>query len=108
MVSLRRFSTTMSNTTSMKMGLGATALAVAGLAGTHDAHASGFATARVGAERGTPVTDEPTAAYYNPDGIAASEGINILVDGAVAYRLASYEHQGSAEPPDGVGAYNGE
>jgi long-chain fatty acid transport protein len=107
MVSPRRFSPTMSNTISIKtpLCLGA-ALAVLGL--TNGAQASGFATARFGADRGTPVTDEPTAAYYNPAGIAASEGINILVDGALAYRLASYEHQGSAEPPDGVGANNGE
>ncbi len=36
----------------------------------NDAHATGFLVARMGGEHGTPMTDDPTALYYNPAGIA--------------------------------------
>lgn len=55
------------------------------------AHAAGFATARFGGEHGHPTTDNATAIYYNPAGIALSKGTHIFVDGTLALRWASYE-----------------
>jgi len=55
-----------------------------------DATASGFAAARFGGEHGHPTTDNPTALYYNPAGIALSKGTHIFVDGTLALRFASY------------------
>lgn len=54
--------------------------------------ASGFATARFGGEHGNPITTNPTAIYYNPAGLAESEGFRIFVDGNIAFRGASYTH----------------
>lgn len=60
-----------------------------GLAST-EAMASGISAARFGGEHGHPTTDNPTAIYYNPAGIALSEGTHIFVDGTLALRWASY------------------
>jgi long-chain fatty acid transport protein len=57
-----------------------------------DASASGFATARFGGEHGNPVTDNATSLYYNPAGMAESEGVHIFADGNIALRWASYAH----------------
>lgn len=61
------------------------------------ANASGFGTARFGGEHGHLMTDEPTAIYYNPAGITLKPGIDFMVDGAIAYRLASYTHTSDTE-----------
>lgn len=61
-----------------------------------DAGASGFATARFGGEHGHPTTDNATAIYYNPAGIALSKGTHIFVDGTLALRWASYTRPGVA------------
>ena len=75
------------------------------------AAASGFATARFGGEHGHPTTENPTAIYYNPAGLAASEGTHLFADGLFALRRASYEHQRESadteEPPDAQGANHG-
>lgn len=63
-----------------------------GLVWTGPAFAGGFATARFGGEHGNPVTSNPTAVYYNPAGIAESEGVHVFVDGSLAIRAASYTH----------------
>ncbi len=57
----------------------------------NDAMASGFAVARFGGEHGHPTTDNPTALYYNPAGMALSEGTHIFIDGSIALRFASYD-----------------
>jgi long-chain fatty acid transport protein len=76
------------------------------------ANASGFATARFGSEHGHPTTSNATAIYYNPAGIAQSEGTHLFADALVALRTASYERRVSAseepEPPDAAGANSGE
>lgn len=54
--------------------------------------ASGFSTARFGAEHGNPVTTNPTAIYYNPAGLALSDGTHLFFDTTVAFRSASYRH----------------
>lgn len=75
------------------------------------AHAAGFSTARFGAERGTPVSANPTALFYNPGAIAESTGLQIFVDGAFAFRSASFSHTQAAtdvaEPAGAEGANNG-
>jgi long-chain fatty acid transport protein len=86
-----------------------------GLALSSSAGAAGFATARFGGEHGNPTTDNPTAIYYNPSGIALLPGINIFADGNIAYRLSSFTHnpptsgpQDVPEPADAQGINNGE
>jgi long-chain fatty acid transport protein len=65
------------------------------------AYAAGFATARFGGEHGNPMTDSPTAIYYNPAGIALSDGINIFADGNIALRSLSYYRSPVQSPPNG-------
>jgi long-chain fatty acid transport protein len=76
------------------------------------AAASGFNTARFGGEHGNPMTDNPTALYYNPAGLAIKPGFAAFADGNIAFRLASYSHTADPsdipEPPDAVGSNNGE
>src|SRR5688572_8894505 len=60
------------------------------LAWNSTAHASGISTARFGGEHGHPTTDNATAIYYNPAGIALSKGTHIFVDATLALRWASY------------------
>lgn len=55
------------------------------------AYASGLSTARFGGEHGHPTTDNPTAIYYNPGAIGLSEGVNIYVDGNLAWRISTFE-----------------
>jgi long-chain fatty acid transport protein len=57
-----------------------------------DASASGFATQHFGGEQGNVVTTNPTALYYNPAGIAFSEGIHLYLDGNIAIRHATWDH----------------
>lgn len=72
------------------------------------AFASGFATARFGSEHGHPTTDNPTALYYNPAGIAEDTPgfekkfwrVKIFADANVALRWAGWTH--SAHPTDDV------
>ncbi len=58
--------------------------------------AAGFLVARFGGERGNPMTDNPTALYYNPAGIAFSVGTNVFVEGLFALRTFSYDRPSSA------------
>ena len=54
------------------------------------ARAGGFAATRFGGEHGHPATDDPTAVYYNPAGLAYGHGTRILVEGLFVYRTADY------------------
>ena len=78
------------------------------------AQASGLAAARFGGEHGHPTTDNPTAIYYNPAGIALKPGTRILLDVNMAFRWASYQRPESAintpgtnTPDDGIDANSG-
>ena len=53
------------------------------------AQAAGFASARFGGEHGHVLASNPTALYYNPAGIAFSQGTRLMVDGVVAWRQGS-------------------
>jgi long-chain fatty acid transport protein len=84
-----------------------------------NADAAGFATARFGAEHGHPTTENPTALYYNPAGLAEDTPgfsekdwrVKIFVDGNVALRAASFTHAPSeydeADPEGAPGANAG-
>lgn len=78
---------------------------------TGEAQASGFASARFGGEHGNVTTTNPTALYYNPAGIALSEGGRLFVDGSLALRSVSWEHSlptsGPPDPPGVTGANSG-
>src|SRR5579872_3424078 len=68
------------------------------------AKGAGFASARFGGEHGTPIDTNPTALYYNPGAIGFSEGINLFLDGQIAFRHATWTHQapplGLSDQPD--------
>lgn len=55
-----------------------------------DAQASGFLVARFGSEHGHPTTDNPTAIYFNPAGLALGKGTRVYAEGLFAYRTAEY------------------
>ena len=92
----------------------------AAASGPSTAEAAGFATARFGGEHGHPTTDNPTAIYYNPAGLAEDAPgaedklwhIKILADGNFALRWASWNHQQSPtdepEPESATGANTGD
>jgi long-chain fatty acid transport protein len=65
---------------------------LAAVAAAADADASGFATQHFGGEQGNVLTSNPTALYYNPAGIAYSEGIDLYLDLNVAARSATWSH----------------
>jgi long-chain fatty acid transport protein len=80
-----------------------------GLLWAEPALASGFATARFGGEHGNPITSNATAVYYNPAGIAESEGVHIFLDGSLAFRSATWTHELAETDDDSVpGANDGE
>ncbi len=83
----------------LSVGLGLS-LGVALVAG--EAAASGLSAARFGGEHGHPTTDNPTAMYYNPAGIALKPGTRIMLDANLAIRWASYERPESAINNPGV------
>lgn len=86
----------------------ASALGVS-LSGTGVAHAAGFSVARFGGEHGNPMTENPTALYYNPAGIGFSEGTHVFVDLNLAWRSATYTRTASdtPEPAGAEGANSG-
>jgi long-chain fatty acid transport protein len=72
------------------------------------AAATGLSVARFGGEHGYPVTNNATAIYYNPAGIADSKGTHVFLDLTAAWRHVSYVHTPAssdvAEPPGATGA----
>jgi len=90
---------------------GALALLVS-LVSIRAAEASGLNTARFGGEHGQALATNPTAIYYNPAGIAESEGTHLYADLVVAYKIGSYVHERAEgenpEPADARGANYGE
>ncbi|HEX7669586.1 MAG TPA: outer membrane protein transport protein, partial [Polyangiaceae bacterium] len=72
------------------------AIGLLGVVAPDVARASGLSVARFGGEHGNPMTTEATAIYYNPSGIADSEGGHVFGDVSVAFRGATYDHARSA------------
>jgi long-chain fatty acid transport protein len=85
------------------LGLGVTALICA--AWPRAAHAAGFSLQHFGGEHGNVVETNPLALYYNPAGIAFSEGIHLYLDGEVAMRSETWDHpqpvKGTLDQPNG-------
>lgn len=86
---------------------------------TSPVEAGGLSTARFGGELGHVVGDNPGAIYYNPGAIGLTRGFNIMVDGLLAWRTASFDRRELcpstanpescgdnrfSEPADGIGA----
>jgi long-chain fatty acid transport protein len=91
----------------VRSGLGALLL----LAVAPPATAAGFASARFGGEHGHVTTTDPTALYYNPGGLGLGHGTELVLDGVLALRGASWEHAAApsdrADPPGAAGANTG-
>ncbi len=71
-----------------------------------EASASGFAAARFGGELGNPVSANPASIYYNPAGLALTDGTQLMLDLSTVYRSATYDRPESAvsqETIDGAG-----
>lgn len=65
------------------------------------AWAGGFTATRFGGENGHPATDDPTAIYYNPAGLAYGHGTRALIEGLFAYRTVDYTRDpGDIDDPD--------
>ena len=100
--------------------LAGAALGAATLFTSDLASASGFLVARFGGEHGHPMTENPTALYYNPAGLALGKGTRIYLDGSFALRMASYDRPveaidnvagndvGPGTPQDALAANSGE
>jgi long-chain fatty acid transport protein len=59
--------------------------------------------ARFGGELGMPTTDDPTALYYNPAGIAFAHGTHIYVEGLFALRIRGYDRDPNGIDSPGTG-----
>ena len=69
------------------------------------ARAGGISVARFGGEHGYPVTNNATAIYYNPAGIADSKGTHVFVDLTAAWRHLTYVHTPApSDVPEPAGA----
>lgn len=96
------------------------AFAAATLGSATEASASGIATARFGGEHGTPTTDNPTAIYYNPAGLADRDPndtktpfeFHLYADANLAWHAQTWTHSASKtdtpEPAGAAGANTGE
>ena len=57
----------------------------------HPVQASGFATARFSGEHATAADGTPGAIYYNPAGLSLLDGQQLMLEGTLAIRSASYD-----------------
>lgn len=77
-----------------------------------NAAASGIAVARFGGEHGHPTTNNPTAIYYNPAGLALGFGTRLYIDGNFAWRSFSYTRPAGAidnvQPAGSTGSFTPE
>lgn len=90
---------------SQRIALGGLALSCGVGLWSSYAAASGLSVARFGGEHGNPVTDNATAIYYNPAGIAESEGTHVFLDLTLAWRQLGYVHTpASTDKPEPAGA----
>lgn len=91
----------MRRTTFFRLGLATFAFAAAGLAGTHDAEASGYLTARFGSDHGTPAAPNTFAVYFNPAALGGTTGTTITGDVSLALRWVHYQRGANALSPSG-------
>ncbi|MBS2013378.1 MAG: outer membrane protein transport protein [Deltaproteobacteria bacterium] len=69
------------------------------LAASGDASASGYLTARFGADHGTPVMPNTYAVYFNPAALGGTTGTTILGDASILLRWAQYRRGADALSP---------
>ena len=67
------------------------------------AHAGGFGATRFGGEDGHAATSDPTAAYFNPAGLAYTEGTQAYIEGFFAQRRVTYKRDPAAIDNRGTG-----
>jgi long-chain fatty acid transport protein len=70
------------------------------------AHAGGFLAATFGGESGHPTTDDASAIYFNPAGLSLTRGTRLRLEGALIWRLASYDRPTGAIDNPGTGTPN--
>lgn len=68
------------------------------------AQASGFATARFSGEHATAADGTPGAIYYNPAGLSLLDGQQLMLEGTLALRTASYERAPDSIDPSTLDA----
>lgn len=77
------------------------ALALLLLTAPATASAGGFTATRFGGEHGHAATDDPTALYFNPAGLAYGHGHRVMVEGLFAYRTVDYTRDpGAIDDPN--------
>src|SRR5688572_22984362 len=91
----------MRTTSRFRLGLATFAFAAIGLGGSSDAHASGYLTARFGADHGTPASPNTYAIYYNPAALGGTTGTTITGDVALVLRWVHYQRGADALSPSG-------
>lgn len=91
----------MRSVTRLSSTLGAAGLALA--LGATAAHGGGFTTTRFGGEHGHAATDDTTATFYNPAGLAYGEGTRVYAEGLFAYRTVDYTRDAGAIDNPGTG-----
>ena len=69
------------------------------VASPSDAAASGYLTARFGADHGTPAQPNTFAVYFNPAALGGTKGTTITGDASVLLRMASYTRTRDALSP---------
>ena len=79
------------------------------------AHAGGFGATRFGGEDGHAATNDPTATYFNPAGLAYTEGTQAYIEGFFAQRRVTYnrdpaaiDNPGTGTPTDATNRNSGE
>lgn len=88
--------------TLFRLGLATFAFACAAMGNARDASASGYLTARFGADHGTPASPNTYAIYYNPAALGGSTGTTITGDVSLALRWAHYQRGENALSPSGA------
>src|SRR5262245_6878633 len=69
------------------------------LATSSDASASGYLTARFGADHGTPAMPNAYAIYFNPAALGGTAGTTITGDASILLRWARYTRDETALSP---------
>jgi long-chain fatty acid transport protein len=83
----------------LRAGVLATGVLLGFLGGEKDADASGYLTARFGADHGTPAHPNAFAVYFNPAALGGTQGTTITGDVGVLLRFARYNRTGDALSP---------
>jgi long-chain fatty acid transport protein len=87
----------------LRAGVLATGVLLGFLGGEKDAGASGYLTARFGADHGTPAHPNAFAVYFNPAALGGTTGTTITGDVGVLLRFARYNRTGDALSPSNQG-----